>query len=136
MRWRTSRRVDLVFYAAARAMRRALPLLAACGSGAALPDAAAAVLEHLHRVLADVTVRLEGRNRRNHDDVAACLLQRSNQRLHRLLAGLVDDVGEVVDRLCQLGREILGPRRCSRGQDHEDDKTTKDTKGVLRDLRG
>ena len=35
---------------------------------------------------------------------AARLLQRLNQRLHRLLAGLVDDVGEVVDRLGQLGR--------------------------------
>src|SRR6185503_13890961 len=53
---------------------------------AALPDAAAVILEHLHGVLTNVGVRLVSGHRRDDDDVAARLLQRSNQRLHRLLA--------------------------------------------------
>ena len=68
---------------------------------AALADAAAAVLEHLDRVLADVGVRLERLHRGHDDDVAAGLLQRADQRVHLGLARRVDDVGEVVDRLRQ-----------------------------------
>ena len=42
-------------------------------------DAAAVVLEHLDGVLADVAVRLDGRDRRDHHDVAAGRFQRAAQ---------------------------------------------------------
>src|SRR5258706_5490639 len=63
----------------------------------ALSDPASVVFEHLDGILADVRVRLESRDGRHDDDVAAGLLQRSYEGLHCVLALVVYHVGEVVD---------------------------------------
>src|SRR5688572_31626780 len=98
---------------------------------ALLADAAAAVLEHLHRVLVDVGVRGKGVDGGDDHHVAACLLQGPDERVHGGCALRIDDAGEVVDRPCQLGGELLllcaSRTRCNH-EEHEDDQATKNTK--------
>src|SRR5688572_7987712 len=75
---------------------------------ALLADAAAAVLEHLDRVLLQVgVVRLVGVHGGHHEGVAGAALEAQDHRFERPGAGAVDHVGKVVDRPGQLGRQRL-----------------------------
>ena len=71
---------------------------------ALLADAAPVILEQLDRVVLDGGVRLDGRHRRDDDDVAGCLLQRADHPVHLRRARGIDHVREIVDRLGQLGQ--------------------------------
>ena len=80
---------------------------------ALVADAAAAVLEHLDRVLLDIGVRrLERVDRRDHDDIARRLLQLEDAPLNLGLARVIDDVREIVYRSSQFGWWRLRVNRC------------------------
>ena len=94
---------------------------------AALADAAAAVLEHLDGVLAEIRVRRERLDGCDNDHVAAGLLQRANELSRRGFARWIEYVGEVVDRLREC-RNLLCTQSCSNQQRGDDNETTKRTK--------
>ena len=85
----------------------------------ALTNSMSVVFEHLHGVFANIAVRFERGYRGNDHDIAAGLLQRPYQRLHRLRALRIDDVREVVDRLSQFRGQFLCRGHCRQRQDHE-----------------
>jgi len=84
---------------------------------AAFADAAPVVLEQLDGILLDVRKRLDRRNGRDDDDVPGGCLQRAADAIDFGRVLRVEDVGEVVDRLRELG-EIVGLRddRCRKDQ--------------------
>ena len=79
-------------------------------------DAAAGVLEHLHRVAADVGLRLEGLDRGDDQDVAGGLLQPVRQTRDRVAIGGVDHAGEVVDGAAERGRRLRARRQRAQQQ--------------------
>ena len=98
---------------------------------AALADAAAGVLEHLHRELADVAVRLERLDRRDDDHVSRGSLQRADPAVDLAFRPVIDHVGDVVDRRGQGrrrglrgGRDRKGEQRQPAGQDEAGHQVT------------
>src|SRR5262249_32285590 len=93
---------------------------------ALLADAASVVLEQFRGVFADVAVRFDGWNSRDHHDVSAGIFQRADLAIHFGFAFGVDDVREIVHRFGERrkrgGRCVRRNGRAQQANKEESDR--------------